>query len=277
MCCFSTHVERVFDTRILARFTSPEEQLLVYEMALEARGDLAMILPIPVALGTPDDAVVFKDLSGYPDFFGDLHRAFPEPRPERIAVTAAGPPVTKAELVVHRVGDFVASFVPTVSAFDRLDARFRLPGEVWPDAVRDHGFVVFQLAGVADQHPQSWISRFIGRAPTPKPRRYHPMAFTFPSRDRSRLFYPTLHIHRGQVHTRAEFDHVLYAQLDPAEIKSRVAAFLHPRGNPAVWRRSIGPLGEFVDAARGPDLVNPDQIGWCHPLSGVAMNVDLWL
>ncbi len=32
------------------------------------------------------------------------------------------------------------------------------------------------------------------------------MAFEFPHRDPTRLFFPTVHVHDGRVHARAEFD-----------------------------------------------------------------------
>jgi hypothetical protein len=94
------------------------------------------------------------------------------------------------------VGAFVASFVPTLADFARLDPRFRIPpGTV--DSVpgySDYGFAVFQLGATN------------GRS------RAHPMAFEFSTRDPERLFFPLLHMHDGQLHPDAAFDHVLYAQ-----------------------------------------------------------------
>ncbi len=89
---------------------------------------------------------------------------------------------------------YVASFVPSVADFVRLDPRFRLP-EVLFDAVphyADYGFAVFQLA--------------------PGKVTVHPMALRFPTRDPDRLFFPTVHVHDGRFHAKAKFDHALYFQ-----------------------------------------------------------------
>src|SRR5690606_38691297 len=99
-------------------------------------------------------------------------------------------------LVVHEVGSFIASYVPTRADFTRLDARFRLPSVLF-DAVpayADYGFAVFQLA--AGTHT------------------VHPMAFSFPTREPDRLFFPTVHVHDGRWCVRAKFHHALYFQRD---------------------------------------------------------------
>lgn len=57
---------------------------LAYSMTLATAESLAMILPLPVPLGSPERAVRFIDLSGDPGLFTDLAKGFPEP-------VAAGP------------------------------------------------------------------------------------------------------------------------------------------------------------------------------------------
>jgi hypothetical protein len=164
-------------------------------MRVDAPEELAMILPIPVPTGSPDDAVKFINLEKYPTFFWDLDLAFPR-RIEGIAHAPAKATDMKksAPLEVVEVGSFVASFVPKVEDFDRLDERFRLPKEVWAELpkYRDFGFAVFQLK--------------------PGHKKVHPMAFEFPRRDPEKLFFPTVHIHDGKVHPRARFDHTLFCQ-----------------------------------------------------------------
>lgn len=101
--------------------------------------------------------------------------------------------------MVHAVGSFEASFVPSMADWDRLDPRFRLPVDTWARLgdYADWGFAVFRLAP--------------GKQAT-----IHPMAFRFRTRDPRRLFFPTVHVHDGQVHATARFDHWLYYQLaDP--------------------------------------------------------------
>ena len=47
MCCFSRPVVSVSDTKIFVRPQDKGRQFLVYNMSIEARSELAMILPLP--------------------------------------------------------------------------------------------------------------------------------------------------------------------------------------------------------------------------------------
>ena len=222
MCLFSQHVEKVWSTRIFARPLANARQLLVYGMSLEVADDLALILPIPVPASPPDDAVTFVDLSSRPGFFEDLSALVPVANDATTLEIGRGFfAAQSASLVVHDVGDFEASFVPTPRDFDRLDARFRLPGDVF-DALPsygDWGFCVFKLRKPSGSRGSGLLDLFKSKASKStkgKPRKVHPMAFEFPRRDASALFFPTVHVHDGAVHPTAEFDHALYCQTDPA-------------------------------------------------------------
>ena len=94
--------------------------------------------------------------------------------------------------------------MPTLADFDRLDPKFTLPQEVWAKIpeYENFGFAVFQLAA--------------GQL------RPHPMAFEFQT-DKDELFFPTIHIHDGEVHQSEHFDHVLYMQ--HAGLDSKVGAY----------------------------------------------------
>lgn len=197
MCCFSRPVEEVKNTRIFARIGAKGKQVIIYQMALHAAEDLAMVLPIPVAKGTAEDGVTFFDLSKYPRLFADLSLLFPVRKMARGpgdpfgAMPASG---ESAKLQVQSVGAYDASFVPSIADFSRLDERFQLPKGVW-DQVPGYaafGFAVFKLKAVHGE--------------------VHPMAFAFPTETPNRLFFPTLHIHDGKVHDREMFDHMLYFQ-----------------------------------------------------------------
>ena len=241
MCCFSQPVRHVSRTRIFARPVDPVRQLLVYSMRLAADADLAMVLPIPVPPSSPEDAVRFIDMSSAPKFFDDLDLLFPEPKHQGFGTLRSPGPAYAPQplLVVHEVGDFEASFVPTRADFARLDPRFQLPSSVW-DALpeyRDWGFCVFKLRlgaqGTAAPHeaptpPPGWpgapakpglldrVLGLFGNKPLEPPpsalRDFHPMAFEFPRRQLTHLFFPTVHIHDGAVHPTAAFSHTLYAQ-----------------------------------------------------------------
>ncbi len=205
MCCFSVGKPagwladlfakkvRVSKTNILARIMEPGVQALAYSMNLKAGREVAMVLPLPVVAGSGDDAVRFIDLHEHAKMFEELHELYYVPPPLSRSLPKSrslGAP----RLKVHKVGAFVASYVPTRADFSRLDPQFRIP-DVLFDAVphyADHGFAVFQLA--------------------PGKVTVHPMAFTFPTRTPDKLFFPTVHVHDGAFHATAEFDHALYYQ-----------------------------------------------------------------
>jgi hypothetical protein len=261
MCCFSRPVEHVSGTQIFARPLADGSQALAYSMSFAAAGDLAMILPLPVPPGPEEDAVQFIDLEGYPDFFGDLRRAFPimMAAPSRGGLLAPAPqPATI--LKVHDVGSFEASFVPTLADFDRLDERFRLSPAVWEQlpGYRDWGFAVFKLK----RKTAGLLGRVLGRSNAPQT--VHPMAFIFPRRDPRSLFFPTVHVHDGAVHSEARFDHTLYCQPDELAAES----FGWERGEP---------LGKHVDVERARGLIDGERRCYRRVLVGPHPNVDVEL
>src|SRR5690348_2990810 len=195
MCCFTRPVQSVNATKIFARVEHAERQFLAYSMKVEAKEDLAMVLPLPVKPGTGEKGVTFISLKEYPAFFDDLEKGFTPPPTQHESWHLGGAAsASRAMLDVVQVGDFEASFVPTVKDFARLDARFRLPEGAWKElpGYSDFGFAVFKLKHGA--------------------LKVHPMAFSFPMRNTKSLFFPTVHIHDGQVHDEADFDHTLYCQ-----------------------------------------------------------------
>lgn len=249
MCCFTGAVS-VSRTSIFARDAGDGRQYLAYEMTFRAKQEVAMVLPLPVPAGTAENAVAFVSLADYPDLFSDLYHAmeFPVLRgggPEHPVAAATPAP---APLEVHQVGSFDASFVPTFKDFERLDARFRLPPGTWEKLplYRDHGFAVFKLK--------------------PDVALLHPMAFSFPRADVSALFFPTVHIHDGQVHDHAGFDHRLYTQVGDKHI-------------PVVeqWHESPGHAQAKVDVGRSAGLIVGYQHLYCRELRGKLPNQDTLL
>jgi hypothetical protein len=270
MCCFSQPVEMVADTNIFAR-GSNGRQFLVYRMRYAAAGDLAMVLPLPVPPRPAEDAVRFINLQRYPDFFEDMNRGFPQWLSlSRSAGGLKSLPEGPPTLQVHDVGDFEASFVPRVEDFDRLDERFRIPGDVWDHlpAYRDYGFAVFKLKGSAPAEG-GLLRRLVGGRPArkaPEPRGVHPMAFEFPRRNPDLLYFPTVHVHDRQVHPQAQFDHLLYCQPAPGNEE-----FLDG------WEESDGPASGFMDTARTEGIVDPAAPCWRLTLKGALRNQDTLL
>jgi hypothetical protein len=248
MCCFSRAVPLVASTKIFARPLGGTRQALAYAMDFAAAEDLALVLPIPTPIGAGDDAVEFVDLSACPDFFARLERAFPllVARSTALAFAPQSRRQPAPPLVVHEVGDFQASFVPSVADFARLDARFRLPVKVWDTLPlhRTYGFVVAKLRATGT----GFFAKLAGG--TPKRHTLHPLAFTFPRRDPSRVFFPTVHVHDGEAHAEATFDHALYVQ----------APVVPPAGSDATiraieWEHATGSAASVMDSTLGAGLL----------------------
>lgn len=261
MCCFSRPVLHVSQTHIYARAFEDGRQALAYSMNVGLGEELAMILPLPVAKGSPENALSFMDLSAYPGFFSDLSAQFPaiylQAKRGGLAL-----PLSRArpKLQVHAVGDFEASYVPTPRDFDRLDERFRLPPHTF-DALpqyNDYGFAVFKLA----PKKKKWFQFLKSNL---KNQTIHPMVFIFPRQDPESIFFPTVHVHDGELHAEAHFDHSLYCQL-PED--------LAPRLGPG-WERSFEPLGKAISKA--PALIDESAYAYRLTLNGREKNTDTWI
>jgi hypothetical protein len=245
MCCFTGTVESVSATKIFARPAENGRQFLAYHMLYRAKEALAMVLPLPTPRKAGDDAVRFINLEEYDDFFSKLEAGFPRPRAKTAApAVAAGAIPPPSPIPVIEVGSFEASFVPTAGDFSRLDKRFRLPDGVWEKlpGYKDFGFAVFKL-----------------KAGQPK---VHPIAFEFPRVKAERIFFPTVHIHDGEVHADAEFDHVLYLQPGSAT---------RP---PRDWEESPQPASLFMDVKKAQGLLAADRHVYRRRMSGKLKNAD---
>lgn len=249
MCCFSRSVELVSNTNIFARSSKAGRQFVVYAMSLQADEDLAMILPIPVPKGSPDDAVRFISLKEYPQFFADMKRLFPRRSVPSRSGALSEPAAKDRPLPVVEVGDFGASFVPSIRDFARLDERFRLPDAAWDKLprYRDFGFAVFKLKESAN-----------------KLQKVHPMAFEFPRANPRKLFFPTVHIHDGEVHHEAEFDHTLYCQTTGGESLPMTD-----------WEESFYLADEYLKIDKAAGLI--DANSHCHMriIRGMRKNEDI--
>jgi len=245
MCCFSGPVDRVAETNIFARESRKGHQFIVYSMTLETPSDVAMILPLPIPVGSGEKAVTFINLEEYNGFFADAHRGFPRPRSKSATDLRAVRP-SEQQLEVVSVGSFEASFVPTVADFARLDKRFRLPDGTFEKlpGYKDWGFAVFKLKK--------------GK------KKIHPMALEMPTRWPKKLFFPTVHIHDGKIHSKAKFDHSLYAQAAVDEGK-----------NLARWIESPGLAAKFMQIKKAKGIVSGTEHLYWKRVFGNRENTDI--
>lgn len=254
MCCFSGSIKYVHWTKIFGRLSGRGTQYLAYQMAYESERENAMILPLPVKIPAREDSVRFIDLSSYEDFFHDLAFGFPTVTPSLGCGTSSG--LTDDLIETQKIGNFIASFVPSVEDFKRLDPQFAIPKETWDKipTYADYGFAVFQLHELAG--------------------RPHPMAFEFETR-LDKTFFPTVHIHDGQVHEAEDFDHVLYMQ--HAGLDSCVSGYSGPYNRDRLTKlvRSKTPASQFcsVDATQG--IVAPELLIHKSELEGTLPNKDV--
>ncbi len=214
-----------------------------------------MILPLPVKQPANDKTLNFIDLKDYDAFFDELADGFPFHSPPSIGCSAPFDAASRHVLEVFEVGNYVASFVPTVSAFERLDRQFTLPNGIWANipGYESFGFAVFQLA-----------------AGSLKP---HPMAFEFQT-EKTELFFPTIHIHDGEIHESEEFDHVLYVQ--HAGLDSRVYGYQnsHVEDKSTGLIRSKYRASHFCDVDKSAGLIDGNLLLHRKIIRGKLPNVD---
>lgn len=191
MCIFARTVKSVAKTHIFVRYNPTTRRMAtVYQMEVGLMGENAMILPIP------GSHVEFVNLEDYPDFFKDMDKLFPENITKSVKRGLFSS--TRNTLEVVEVGNYIASFVSTMNDWDRIDPIFRLKNNCWvemPD-YSDFGFVVFQLKFASER-----TSKF------------HPMAYTYNVEEANTLFFPTTHVHDGEVELQSDYDHKLYFQM----------------------------------------------------------------
>lgn len=239
MCIFSQPVISVNNnTQIFARVAEHDTQFLVYQMNYESRETNAMILPIPIRHPVRADSLRFIDLRHNSEFFDDLSNGFPYQAPSfNLSCSAPFNARSSRHLDVFNVGNYIASFVPRLADFSRLDERFALPATTWAKIPQyaEFGFAVFQLAAGS--------------------LRPHPMAFEFEMTAES-IHFPTLHIHDGKIHHTEDFDHVLYMQ--HAGFDSQVYAYRNsdvPDSSTGLIRSKYA-AGRFCDIGRCAGVVD---------------------
>ncbi|MCP5097413.1 MAG: hypothetical protein GY943_17855, partial [Chloroflexi bacterium] len=90
----------------------------------------------------------------------------------------------------------------------------------------------------------------------------HPMAFEFPRRNANQLFFPTVHVHHGQVEPKAEFHHVLYCQSATKHVG---------------WQHSGMKAATFVNIDKSLGMVESELTIQMLSLQGIFANEDVVL
>ena len=95
----------------------------------------------------------------------------------------------------------------------------------------------------------------------------HPMAFQFPSRltAEAQLFFPTVHIHDGEIHKKEKFDHILYAQ-------TWLKAALRGKDD---WTESQQLASQFTDPKKSQKLIWGGGHVYRQQITGVQKNIDI--
>jgi len=197
MCIFTGSVRSVQGTKIFVADIDDGQHCCVYSMEAAIDKPVAMVLPVP---GANQKEIEFVNLEDYPKFFDDLEDCWVKPVSRGAGCAGGG-----SFLKVHDVGQYIASFVPSLAYFAKLSPEFRLSMNAAKSlsAYRGWGYAVFQLKNSANES------------------NFHPMAFKYTPADRTTLFFPTVHIHDGSTyHEYERFDHILYAQPDKAADKN---------------------------------------------------------
>lgn len=246
MCIFTFPTE-VSNTRIYAR-ESPRaggrHQFLVYQMVAQASQDLAMILPLPVPTGTRESEVHFLAMDHWPQLFEHFNQLFPS-LSMSLKFSLFAPFMKRAEGAYLRrveVGDYEASFVPTLAHFDQLDPWYCLPPETWNQLPRyaDYGFAVLQTQTRHPLRPSHGL-----RISTPR-------------------YGPTLLSHRAHPRRPGAFRSRLQTDLRPPGWKT---GFWHPYDHPSIC--ALEPHERpFLDLMRSLHRTR---------LTGVLPNEDTWL
>jgi hypothetical protein len=200
MCIISLPVERVNATKIFSCFTEDEgRQFVIYSNQVTTDEDYnMMILPVPNPA-----SVDLINLNHYPNFFEDCQKNFYYSTPRQDyntrSMSASFDRYERPPLPVYNVGSYVASIVPSVSDFDRLNPRhFPVSSDLRQILGRQYdsefGFICCRLK--SGNHT------------------YHPFAYSHDRHTSRLLFIPTFHYHPHDVgsvrHVDADWDHVIY-------------------------------------------------------------------
>lgn len=266
MSCFAQSMAHLGQTQIFGRLTGTGTQFLVHQMDYRSNKPNAMILPLPMAKPGSGSGVTFHTLPKYGHFFDDLYRGFPS------IYAAEGKAGKKTVgLEVHQVGSHIASFVPTIDDFAKLDPQFVLPKKIWDNipiyndakkvwddgpVYNDYGFVVIQLKELA------------GRS--------HPVAIEFETRTPNDIYYPMFQVRDRRIHNVRWYHHILYMQHAPFD--SKVGQYHSGDFGDAATGlvRSKYVARKFFNMPNSAGIVHPDLLVHRNDIAGNLPNRDMF-
>ncbi len=100
------------------------------------------------------------------------------------------------------------------------------------------------------------------------------MAFEFPSRLNDQIFFPTVHIHDGEVHEIEEFDHTLYLQHESFDGTVDVYVNDDVVDNATGMVRSKVQAGKFCNTELTRGIVQPNLLLHRREIRGRHTNQD---
>jgi hypothetical protein len=235
--------------RFLPAMPVPEKQFLVYSMNYRVGEDLAMVLPLPVPVGSKEDAVQFIDLHGYGEFFADLQSGFP------VAASDKRRPLSRS--MPSHCRQRRSRWFRSAASKRRLCRRSKtLRASMLGFACRT-GFGTSCPPTKSRGLRCSSCARMPARCIRWRLRFLAPIA--------SKLFFPTVHIHDGKVHDTAHFDHSLYCQVGSQY------------GKTTGWEETPQLASAFVKVAATKGIVDGSAHCYRKTILGNQKNQDTWL
>ncbi|MEM7477510.1 MAG: hypothetical protein AAF483_21195, partial [Planctomycetota bacterium] len=104
----------------------------------------------------------------------------------------------------------------------------------------------------------------------------HPMAFEFETRHGDEIFFPTVHIHDGEVHARELFDHTLYLQnIKFDKVVGRYANY-HSKDRSTGFVRSKDVARQYCNIQKSAGILEPDLLLHRIEMRGRLPNKDVF-
>jgi len=229
---------------MFARFEG-DRQVLAMEMRVNLPRDMALIVPLPTIPNAGRDALRLLR-PGTSALFAQLQSGFSksdsqnERRERQDDLSDSG--VRTRRFV--EAAPYDTLYLPSMDDFGLIDNEFQLSSQLVGafSPYRDYGFAVLKLRAAANARLRS-------------------IAFSFPTRDTSHLYFPTFQYRDGTVHNTVMFDVTLYAQ----------------NAEKSAWDGTAVEAGDFMSMDDGAEVISVERTVQRRVLYGEKANEDIWL